>query len=158
MHNWARFSVISVLAGLFAAACTVSDRSLPVTEEALTSVRAFFVALHAGGDRLTEGNAMFQLAIVEAGVFTQKTFTPGGTEQLTSYLAAHPLCVSNWQLLKQFKYGHSEFSYDWALLGTLSLCDGRARYFELTTDAKRRTYRSFSISDQETLLLGRYRE
>ncbi len=101
---------------------------------------------------------MFQLATFEAGVFTQKTFIPSGKEPLTGYLTAHPICVSNWQILKQLKYGHSEFSYDWALLGTLSLCDGRARYFELTTDAKRRTYRSFAISDQESLLLGRYRK
>ena len=40
----------------------------------------------------------------------------------------------------------------------LSRIVGRMRYFEITTDAKRRLYRFFAVSDQETLMLGRYRK
>ncbi|MBK7050353.1 MAG: hypothetical protein KBE07_08715 [Rhodoferax sp.] len=129
-----------------------------MTDDALASARTFFAALDGGAGQLMQANSMFQLATFEAGKFTQKTFIPNGKEALPDYLAAHPMCVRSWQLTKQFKYGHSEFSFDWAMLGTLAYCDGRARYFEITTDAKRRYFRSFSVSDQATLMLGRYRK
>lgn len=154
----ARNTLISWIASLFAAGCAVADSSLPVTDEAVASARTFFVALEGGAGDLMSANSMFQLWIVESGKSTQKTFIPGSKEPLSAYLAAHPICVRSWQLKKQFKYPHSEFSFDWALLGTLELCDGRARYFEISTDAKRRYYRSFVVSDQETLMLGRYRD
>jgi hypothetical protein len=154
----ARFTLISWITSLFAAGCAAADSSLPVTKEAVGSARAFFSALESGGSAILEGNSMFQLATFEAGAFIQKTFIPNGKTKLPDYHTAHPMCVRNWQLKKQFKYGHSEFSFDWALLGTLEYCDGRARYFEITTDAKRRLYRSFSVSDQESLMLGRYRK
>lgn len=154
----ARFALVSWIAGFFAAGSATGDAPLPVTDEAKQSARTFFVALEGGGGQIMQDHSMFQWAIFEAGKFTQKTFIPNGRERLTNYLAANPVCVRRWQVEKQFKYGHSEFSFDWALLGTLELCDGGTRYFEITTDAKRRLYRSFSVSDRETLLLGRYRK
>lgn len=154
----ARCALICCAVSMVAAGCAAADASLPVTDSAVVSARTFFVALEGGAGQLMQANAMFQLSIFEAGKFTQKTFIPNGKEQLAGYLAVHPVCVRNWQLKKQFKYGHSEFSSDWALLGTLELCDGRMRYFEIITDAKRRLYRSFAVSDQESLMLGRYRK
>ena len=154
----ARSALISWITSLFATACAAGDSSLPVSDDALASARTFFAALDGGAGQLMQANSMFQLATFEAGKFTQKTFIPNGKEALPDYLAAHPMCVRSWQLTKQFKYGHSEFSFDWAMLGTLAYCDGRARYFEITTDAKRRYFRSFSVSDQATLMLGRYRK
>ena len=154
----ARSALISWLTSIFAAACAAGDSSLPVTDEAVASARTFFAALEGGADQIMQANSMFQLATFEAGKFTQKTFIASSKEPLPVYLTAHPMCVHNWQLKKQFKYPHSEFSFDWALLGTLVFCDGRTHYTENTTDAKRRLYRSFSVSNQETLMLGRYRE
>lgn len=152
-----RYTLVSWIAGLFAATCAAGDAPLAVTAEARDSARAFFQTLQGDPTQIMLGNALFQLAVFEGGKYTQQSFIPNGKTQLPTYLAAHPICVRNWQLTKQFKYPHSEFSFDWALLGTLELCDGSSRYFEITTDAKRRFYRSFAMSDQESLMLGRYR-